>query len=57
LLLAGRSSICLACTLRNNARRFDCDLSPYPTLARIGANCEALPGFRDAASDRQGDAE
>jgi hypothetical protein len=41
----------------NNARRFDCDLSPYPTLTRIGANCEALPAFRDAAPDRQRDAE
>ncbi|SFB03920.1 maleylacetoacetate isomerase [Collimonas sp. OK607] len=40
-----------------NARRFDCDLTPYPTLMRISANCEALPAFRDAAPDRQPDAE
>ncbi|PUA20452.1 maleylacetoacetate isomerase [Glaciimonas sp. PCH181] len=40
-----------------NARRFECDLSPYPTLTRIDANCEALPAFRDAAPDRQRDAE
>jgi maleylacetoacetate isomerase len=40
-----------------NARRFDCALAPYPTLTRIGANCEALPAFRDAAPERQPDAE
>lgn len=47
---------CLAPQLYN-ARRFECDLSAYPTLARIGACCDALPAFRDAAPDLQGDAE
>lgn len=40
-----------------NARRFECDLTPYPTLVAIAANCEALPAFADAAPERQSDAE
>ena len=40
-----------------NARRFDVDLAPYPTLVRIDAHCSALAAFRDAAPDRQPDAE
>ncbi len=40
-----------------NARRFACDLSSYPTLLAIEASCLALPAFRDAAPDRQPDAE
>lgn len=40
-----------------NARRFDCDLAPYPTIRRIDARCLELPAFRDAAPERQPDAE
>ncbi|HEY6725882.1 MAG TPA: maleylacetoacetate isomerase [Polyangiaceae bacterium] len=40
-----------------NARRFDCDLSAYPTLLSIELNCNALPAFRDAAPERQPDTE
>jgi maleylpyruvate isomerase len=40
-----------------NARRFECDLSAYPTLLAIEQNCLALPAFRDAAPERQPDAE
>lgn len=31
-----------------NARRFHCDLSPYPTLVRIDQHCQSLPAFRAA---------
>lgn len=40
-----------------NARRFECDLSSYPTLLAIENNCLALPAFREAAPERQPDAE
>jgi len=40
-----------------NARRFKCDVAPYPTLLRIENNCQALDAFRRAAPDRQPDAE
>ena len=40
-----------------NARRFKCDLAPYPTLAAIDANCRALDAFQRAAPERQPDAE
>ncbi|HTQ06370.1 MAG TPA: maleylacetoacetate isomerase [Polyangiaceae bacterium] len=40
-----------------NARRFACDLSSYPTLLAIEQHCLALPAFRDAAPERQPDAE
>jgi maleylpyruvate isomerase len=40
-----------------NARRFDCDLSPYPTLVGIEAHCSGLKAFQDAAPERQPDAE
>jgi maleylpyruvate isomerase len=40
-----------------NARRFECDLSSYPTLLAIERRCNELPAFRDAAPDRQPDAE
>ncbi|WP_459614667.1 maleylacetoacetate isomerase [Bordetella sp. 2513F-2] len=39
-----------------NARRFECDLSAFPTLVRIDAACLALPAFADAAPERQPDA-
>ena len=40
-----------------NARRFEIDLSPYPTLIRIESACNALPAFAEAAPARQPDAE
>jgi maleylpyruvate isomerase len=39
-----------------NARRFDVDLEPYPTLRRIEEACGALPAFQAAHPDRQPDA-
>ncbi|MBB3220522.1 maleylacetoacetate isomerase [Pseudoduganella umbonata] len=39
-----------------NARRFDCDLAPYPTLTAIASRCEALPAFDAASPDKQPDA-
>lgn len=39
-----------------NARRFKCDLDPYPTLRAICAHLESLPAFAEAAPEAQGDA-
>jgi maleylpyruvate isomerase len=39
-----------------NARRFNCDLAPYPTLVRIAQALEQEPAFANAAPDRQPDA-
>ena len=36
-----------------NARRFNCDVTPYPTLVRIAAGLEADPKFAAAAPERQ----
>lgn len=38
------------------ARRFDMDLSAYPTLLRIEKACQALPAFADAHPSKQPDA-
>lgn len=40
-----------------NARRFEVDLSPYPTLVRIDAACAELPAFEQAHPTRQPDTE
>jgi maleylacetoacetate isomerase len=40
-----------------NARRFDCDLAPYPTLVRIADALAAEPAFARAAPANQPDAE
>lgn len=40
-----------------NARRFQVDLSPFPTIVRIDAACNALEAFRKAAPGVQPDAE
>jgi len=40
-----------------NARRFRCDLAPYPTLVGISRHLESLPAFADAAPEVQPDAE
>ena len=39
-----------------NARRFDCDLEPYPTLRAISEHLESLPEFARAAPAAQPDA-
>jgi len=40
-----------------NARRFQCDLSPYPTLVAIDRALQSLAAFSAAAPERQPDAE
>ena len=40
-----------------HARRYEVDLSPYPTLTRVEAACAVLPAFEAAHPDRQPDAE
>jgi maleylacetoacetate isomerase len=50
------ADICLVPQMAN-ARRFEIDLSPYPTLVRIESACNALPAFAQAAPARQPDAE
>ncbi|MBM7059652.1 maleylacetoacetate isomerase [Pseudomonas sp. UL073] len=40
-----------------NARRFNCDLSPYPRILDLVARCEPLDAFRNAAPEAQPDAE
>ena len=39
-----------------NARRFKCDLEPYPTLRAICAHLESLPAFAKAVPEVQPDA-
>lgn len=39
-----------------NARRFKCDVAPYPTLRGICAHLESLPAFAKAAPEAQPDA-
>jgi len=39
-----------------NARRFACDLTPYPRLTAIEAACQRLPAFSQAAPEAQPDA-
>lgn len=53
--LPGMADCCLIPQLYN-ARRFGMDLSAYPTLLRIEANCQKLPAFRDAVPEAQPDA-
>lgn len=40
-----------------NAKRLDCDLSPYPTIRRILDACLEVPAFAEAVPLRQPDAE
>ncbi len=39
-----------------NARRFGCDLSPFPTIVRIDEACAGLKAFQNAHPARQPDA-
>jgi maleylacetoacetate isomerase len=52
-----RPTIADACLVpqMDNARRFACDLAPYPTLGAIDAACRALPAFQQAAGSNQPD--
>jgi maleylpyruvate isomerase len=50
------ADICLVPQVAN-ARRFDCDLSAFPTVVRIDAECRKLEAFATAAPDKQPDAE
>ena len=49
------ADICLVPQVAN-ARRFKMDLTPYPTIVRIAAACDALPAFADAVPEKQSDA-
>ena len=57
-LLGGRVTLADVCLVPQlfNARRFACDLAPYPTLNAIGAHLESLPAFARAAPAAQPDA-
>ena len=50
------ADVCLVPQIAN-ARRFNIDMSPYPTLTRIEAACNAIEAFAAAAPARQPDAE
>ena len=39
-----------------NARRYDCNLEPYPTIRRIDERCREIEAFARAAPERQPDA-
>jgi maleylpyruvate isomerase len=39
-----------------NARRYQCDLAPSPTIRRIDERCREIEGFARAAPERQPDA-
>ena len=47
---------CLLVPMVYNARRFKLDLTPYPTVRRIDAQCLALEAFQQAAPEAQPDA-
>lgn len=36
-----------------NARRFNCDMDPYPEINRILENCDEIAAFSDAHPDKQ----
>jgi maleylacetoacetate isomerase len=50
------ADICLVPQVAN-ARRFQVDLAPYPSIVRIDAACAAMPAFANATPARQPDAE
>lgn len=50
----GLAEACLVPQMAN-ARRFDCDLSPYPLLVALDASCRDLPEFVAAAPVAQAD--
>lgn len=52
----GMADACLFAQVISN-RRFDVDMTPYPTLARIFDAAAVLPAFAKAAPENQPDAE
>jgi maleylpyruvate isomerase len=52
----GLADICLVGQVTNN-KRFDVDMTPYPTIQRINDACMALKPFQQAAPMNQPDAE
>lgn len=50
----GLADVCLIPQVYN-ARRFECDLDPYPTIVRIDAACAELAVFAWAAPEGQDD--
>jgi maleylacetoacetate isomerase len=50
----GLAEACLVPQM-DNGRRFGCDLSQYPTLLAVDAECRTLEEFRQAAPARQPD--
>jgi maleylacetoacetate isomerase len=52
----GLADLCLVPQVYN-ARRYACDLDPFPTIVRIDAACGALEAFERARPERQPDAE
>jgi maleylpyruvate isomerase len=52
----GLADLCLFAQVINN-RRFDFDMSPFPTISRIHQNCSAVPAFASAMPEAQIDAE
>lgn len=53
--LPGMADCCLVPQVYN-ARRFECDMTPYPTITRIVEACEGLSAFREAHPSQQQDA-
>ena len=51
----GLADLCLYAQVLNNAR-FEVDMSHYPTVRRIHANCMEIPALRDAIPANQPDA-
>jgi len=52
----GLADICLVPQVAN-AARVSADMTPYPTIARIYAECQKLPAFQKALPQNQPDAE
>lgn len=51
----GLADLCLYAQVLNNAR-FEVDMTPYPTITRIHANCMNIPALEKAAPVNQPDA-
>lgn len=51
----GLADLCLYAQVLNNAR-FEVDMSPYPTIRRIHANCMQVPALEQATPANQPDA-
>ena len=49
------ADVCLASIIQV-ARRYECDLGPYPTVAGIYSRCEVMTAFRNALAVNQADA-